>query len=62
MTLEDWKLIEPYLQANERHFGISIERDLLMVDGKAGSPVSVYRKVRPVKSAALAKKVELSPE
>jgi glutamate synthase domain-containing protein 1/glutamate synthase domain-containing protein 3 len=62
MTVEDWQLIQPYLQTNERHFGISIERDLLMVDGKAGSPLSVYRKVRPVKAAALAKKVEESEE
>jgi glutamate synthase domain-containing protein 3 len=62
MTVEDWQLIQPYLQANERHFGISIERDLLMVNGKASSPQSVYRKVRPVKTAALAKKVEESDE
>jgi glutamate synthase domain-containing protein 1/glutamate synthase domain-containing protein 3 len=62
MTLEDWQLIQPYLQANERHFGISIERDLLMVNGKAGTPQSVYRKVRPMKTAALAKKVETSDE
>jgi len=62
MTLEDWQLIQPYLQENERHFGISIERDLLMVDGKARSPLSVYRKVRPVKTAALAKQVEESDE
>jgi glutamate synthase domain-containing protein 3 len=62
MTVEDWQLIQPYLQANERHFGISIERDLLMVNGKASSPQSVYRKVRPVKTAALAKKVEASDE
>jgi glutamate synthase domain-containing protein 3 len=62
MTLEDWQLIQPYLQANERHFGISIERDLLVVDGKTSSPLSVYRKVRPSKTATLAKKVETSDE
>jgi|WetSurMetagenome_2_1015567.scaffolds.fasta_scaffold00152_2 glutamate synthase domain-containing protein 1/glutamate synthase domain-containing protein 3 len=55
MTDEDWKLIKPYLDANEKHFGISIERDLLMVNGKAASPLSVYRKVCPVKMAAPAK-------
>ncbi len=55
MTNEDWNLIEPYLRKNELHFGISIERDLLVIDGKPSSPLSVYRKVRPVKVAALAK-------
>jgi glutamate synthase domain-containing protein 1/glutamate synthase domain-containing protein 3 len=55
MTPEDWQLIEPYLRANERHFGISIERDLLVIDGKTSSPLSVYRKVRPAKPVALAK-------
>ncbi len=62
MTPEDWQLIQPYLLTNERHFGISIERDLLVVDGKLSSPLSVYRKVRPLKAAALAKKVETSDE
>jgi glutamate synthase domain-containing protein 1/glutamate synthase domain-containing protein 3 len=62
MSVKDWQLIQPYLQTNERHFGISIERDLLMVDGKTRSPQAVYRKVRPVKTAALAKKVEESDE
>jgi glutamate synthase domain-containing protein 1/glutamate synthase domain-containing protein 3 len=55
MTAKDWKLIKPYLEANERHFGISIARDLLMVNGESLSPLSVYRKVCPVKAAALAK-------
>jgi len=62
MTMEDWQLILPYLQTNERHFGISIERDLLVVDKKARSPLSVYRKVCPVKAVAIAKKVEESNE
>jgi hypothetical protein len=48
-------LILPYLQANERYFGISIERDLLTVDGAGRSPGQVYRKVYPVKLAVLAK-------
>jgi len=55
MTDEDWELIEPYLEANEKHFGISIERDLLNVDGKKRSPLEVYRKVRAVKLEVLAK-------
>jgi glutamate synthase domain-containing protein 3 len=53
MTEKDWKLIFPYLEANERYFGISIERDLLTVDGVPRSPLAVYRKVRAVKLAVL---------
>ncbi len=52
---KDWKLIYPYLQENEKLFGISIDRDLLTVDGKHRSPGDVYRKVRAVKLAVLAK-------
>ncbi|MHC4455993.1 MAG: GltB/FmdC/FwdC-like GXGXG domain-containing protein [Planctomycetota bacterium] len=52
---EDWKLIFPYLQANERYFGVSIERGLLTVDGIRLSPKEVYRKVQAVKLAVLAK-------
>jgi glutamate synthase domain-containing protein 3 len=53
LTDEDWELILPYLQENERLFGIRIE-DLLMVDGRQCRPEEVYRKVIPVKNAALA--------
>ncbi|MFN4219154.1 MAG: glutamate synthase [Candidatus Bipolaricaulia bacterium] len=48
----DWALILPYLQENERLFGIAVE-DLLTVDGKRLSPEQVYRKVRPIKTAVL---------
>ncbi len=51
----DWQLILPYLQANERHFGIRIEEDLLTVDGRIRSPGEVYRKVQAVRLAVLAK-------
>ena len=44
---KDWDLILPYLQENERLFGISIEKDLLTVDGAGLSPFKVYRKVCP---------------
>jgi glutamate synthase domain-containing protein 1/glutamate synthase domain-containing protein 3 len=44
---KDWELILPYLQENERLFGISIEQDLLMVDDDRMSPYDVYRKVKP---------------
>ena len=57
MTDEDWELILPYLQENERLFGIKVD-DLLTVDGKLLKPAEVYRKVAPVKLAALGKKAE----
>ena len=40
----DWRLIEPYLQENERLFDIPLA-ELLMVDGEARTPAEVYRKV-----------------
>ncbi|OGP58761.1 MAG: glutamate synthase [Deltaproteobacteria bacterium RBG_13_61_14] len=52
---EDWNLIRPYLEANERYFGISIEQDLLMVNGQQKTPPEVYCKVRAVKLKVLAK-------
>ena len=45
-TEKDWELILPYLQENERLFGIKID-DLLTVDGKKLKPIRVYRKVFP---------------
>jgi len=47
----DWKLIVPYLEENERLFGIRIDRDLLTVDGVRRNPAQVYRKVMPRKDA-----------
>jgi glutamate synthase domain-containing protein 1/glutamate synthase domain-containing protein 3 len=60
LTEEDWQLILPYLETNEELFGISIDRDLLTVDGVRRAPEDVYRKVWPVSVAALAK--ETVPE
>lgn len=54
LTPADWDLILPYLQENERLFGIKID-DLLTVDGKLCKPEEVYRKVTPVALKALAK-------
>jgi len=45
----DWKLIEPYLQENDRLFDIPASR-LLTVDGKLLEPAQVYRKVAPARS------------
>jgi len=56
----DWGLILPYLESNERLFGISIERDLLAVNGERREPREVYRKVKAVRLAVLSK--QLPPE
>ncbi len=42
----DWAVIRPYLEENERLFGISLAR-LLEVGGKTLTPERVYRKVHP---------------
>jgi glutamate synthase domain-containing protein 1/glutamate synthase domain-containing protein 3 len=47
----DWRLILPYLEENERLFGIRIAEDLLTVDGILTSPNVVYRRVMPRKDA-----------
>jgi glutamate synthase domain-containing protein 1/glutamate synthase domain-containing protein 3 len=52
-TGQDWQLILPYLQENERLFGISIDEDLLTVDGRKMKPSQVYRKVHAVALAVL---------
>ena len=51
-TQADWDLIRPYLEQNEKLFGISIERHLLTHNGKRLAPAAIYRKVRPVQSNA----------
>jgi glutamate synthase domain-containing protein 3 len=48
----DWQLIRPYLEENERLFGIRVEA-LLNVAGQQLSPDQVYRKVAAVQLAAL---------
>ena len=53
MTAEDWDIILPYLEENERLFGIKVD-DLLTVDGKRKQPAEVYRKVAPAKLSATA--------
>jgi glutamate synthase domain-containing protein 1/glutamate synthase domain-containing protein 3 len=52
----DWKLILPYLQENERLFGISIEEHILKVDGKKLQPEEIYRTIGAVKSTVLSSK------
>jgi hypothetical protein len=50
----EWDLILPYLQENERLFGISIENDLLTVEGVKRKPEEVYRTISAVKLSVLA--------
>jgi glutamate synthase domain-containing protein 1/glutamate synthase domain-containing protein 3 len=47
-TQADWELIKPYLEQNEKLFGISIEKHLLVHGGRRLAPEAVYRKVRPL--------------
>ncbi|MBI4334168.1 MAG: glutamate synthase [Chloroflexi bacterium] len=53
LSPKDWELILPYLQENERLFGIKID-DLLTVDGVKKDYREVYRKVQAVKLEVLA--------
>jgi len=52
-TDRDWNLVRPYLEENERLFGISVRDHLLTVNGERCSPTDVYRTVRAVKVAIL---------
>jgi hypothetical protein len=47
-TVKDWELILPFLKENEKLFGISLEKDLLTVEGKKFDPSQVYRKIEPI--------------
>ncbi len=49
---EDWELILPYLQENERLFGIPVD-ELLRVGSQVRQPGEVYRKIHPVAVRAL---------
>ncbi|RZN41377.1 MAG: glutamate synthase [Methanophagales archaeon ANME-1-THS] len=53
LTQEDWELILPYLEENARLFGISIEHDLLTVNGAQKAPQEVFRKVEPARISLL---------
>jgi len=55
LSRADWDLVLPYLKENERLFGISIEADLLTVNGRRLPPARVYRKVQPAANGAIAK-------
>ncbi len=55
LSRADWELIFPYLEENERLFGISVEKDLLMVNGERKSYLEIYRKVQAVKLEVLSR-------
>lgn len=59
LTQQDWDLILPYLEENERLFGIGVD-ELLTVDGHKKMPEQVYRKVRPINLKAKAAAVNSS--
>jgi glutamate synthase domain-containing protein 1/glutamate synthase domain-containing protein 3 len=52
-TNADWRLIRPYLEENERLFGVKVS-DLLTVNGKPCEPEHVFRKVSAQSLAVLA--------
>ena len=52
LTAEDWAVVRPLLEENERLFGIPL-RTLLTVDGEEQSPDRVYRKIAPSGHKAL---------
>ena len=55
LSSADWKLILPYLEENQKLFGISIENDLLTVNGEKKNYTEVFRKVQAVTLDVLAK-------
>jgi glutamate synthase domain-containing protein 3 len=52
-TDADWELIGPYLEENERLFGVSVD-DLLTVKGQKRRPHDVYRIIGAARSTVLA--------
>src|SRR5712692_9523818 len=47
-TMKDWELILPFLEENEKLFGISVGKDLLTVRDEVLDPIRVYRKIEPI--------------
>ena len=62
LTPADWELILPYLEENEKLFGVSVENDLLTVEGVKKKYSEVYRKVQAVKLDVLAMESTSSEE
>lgn len=54
----DWELILPYLKENERLFEISVNDDLLTVNGQKLPFNKAYRKIQAIEVAALGKSTD----
>jgi hypothetical protein len=52
LTRQDWDLIRPFLEENERILGVPLGR-LLSVDGAQPPPNRIYRKIQPVENPVL---------
>jgi glutamate synthase domain-containing protein 1/glutamate synthase domain-containing protein 3 len=53
-TMKDWELILPFLEENEKLFGISVKKDLLTVQEGPLDPRQIYRKIEPIALQELA--------
>ena len=53
-TMRDWELIRPFLEENEKLFGVSVEKNLLTAEGRVLDPTQVYRKIEPISLQQLA--------
>src|SRR6266571_1111400 len=47
-TMKDWELILPFLEENERLFGISVKKDLLTIQERQLDPCQAYCKIEPI--------------
>ena len=51
-TRNDWATIQPYLEENQRLFGVAVD-DLLRANGQVQAPEKIYRKIQPHRVRAL---------
>lgn len=59
---QDWLLIRPYLEENQRLFGIQVERDLLTANGEKREPQEIFKKVVPARLTALSPDLDRGSE
>ena len=52
VTVQDWELLLPYLEENNRHFDLTVER-LLQYREKAFAFHQIYRKINPILARAV---------